>query len=136
MKSLLPVCFLFAFSFVSFSCKNKKTVDSIFYNAKIYTVDHDSTIAEALAVSDGRIAAVGTKDDLLELYEAKNLVDLEGRIVFPGFIDAHCHFYGYGTNLTQAMLMGTKSWEEVLDTVKYMLQSARKDGSWARLGSE
>lgn len=99
------------------SCQQKEPCDQIFYNAKIYTLDKDSLIADAMAVLNGRIVAVGKKDDLLKKYQAKERTDLNGNTVYPGFIDAHCHFYGYGINLSEADLSGTDSWQAVLDTI-------------------
>jgi predicted amidohydrolase YtcJ len=99
------------------SCQQKEPCDQIFYNAKIYTLDKDSLIADAMAVLNGRIVAVGKKDDLLKKYQAKERTDLNGNTVYPGFIDAHCHFYGYGINLSEADLSGTDSWHAVLDTI-------------------
>ena len=99
------------------SCQQKEPCDQIFYNAKIYTLDKDSLIADAMAVLNGRIVAVGKKDDLFKKYQAKERTDLNGNTVYPGFIDAHCHFYGYGINLSEADLSGTDSWQAVLDTI-------------------
>ncbi len=100
-----------------FSCQNKHFVDSLFYNGRIYTVDKDSTVAEAMLVHDGMIVAVGDEEILLRAYDVKERTDLKGKTVFPGFIDAHCHFYGYGMNLSQVDLVGTKSWNQVIDSV-------------------
>lgn len=99
------------------SCQQKESCDQVFYNAKIYTLDKDSLIADAMAVLNGRIVAVGKKDDLFKKYQAKERTDLNGNTVYPGFIDAHCHFYGYGINLSEADLSGTDSWQAVLDTI-------------------
>lgn len=99
------------------SCQQKESCDQVFYNAKIYTLDKDSLIADAMAVLNGRIVAVGKKDDLFKKYQAKERTDLNGNTVYPGFIDAHCHFYGYGINLSEADLSGTDSWQAVIDTI-------------------
>ncbi len=110
-----------------FSCQNKSSVDHLFFNGRIYTVDKDSTVAEAMVVNEGKIVAVGDKQYLLKAYKTKNKTDLKGKTIFPGFIDAHCHFYGYGMNLSQIDLVGTKSWEEVLDSVS-AYNSINNDG--------
>ncbi|KAB8151320.1 amidohydrolase family protein [Kordia sp. TARA_039_SRF] len=106
--SLLIVCF---------SCVEKETVDSIVFNAKIYTVDKNFSNAEAFAVKDGKFVAVGNTSDILANYEAKNKIDVAGKTVFPGFIDAHCHFYRLGTNKQSVDLIGTKSFEEVIQRI-------------------
>lgn len=66
--------------------------DLILTNATVLTVDHDDTIAEAIAVTDGVITAVGSADDIASLAGSDtNVTDLEGRTVIPGFVDAHSH---------------------------------------------
>lgn len=109
---LLQVILLFLLS-----CRQKDPCDHVFYNAKIYTLGKDSLVADAMAVSNGRIVAVGNKEELLAKYQAKDRTDLNGNTVYPGFIDAHCHFYGYGINLSEADLTGTTSWKSVIDTI-------------------
>lgn len=98
-------------------CTVKEKADLLVYNATIYTVDSSFSTAEALAVKDGKILEVGTSDELLNRYEAKELVDAKGRFVYPGLIDAHAHFFGYAQGLQRADLVGTKSWQEVIDRV-------------------
>ncbi|MEO6133916.1 MAG: amidohydrolase [Ginsengibacter sp.] len=87
-------------------------------NATVYTVDSSFSKAEAVAVDKGKIVEVGTTAALREKYEAKEEVDGQGKFVYPGLIDAHAHFLGYGLSLQNANLVGTKSWEEVLDAMK------------------
>ena len=114
MKKLLN-CFILLFLFSS--CHKKENADMIFYNGKIYTVDEDFTISEAFAISDGKIIGVGKSKDVLNDYDAKEKFDLEGKPVYPGFIDAHCHFYQYATDLQKVNLIGTKSFDEVIQKV-------------------
>lgn len=98
------------------SCKNK-TADILFVNGVVHTLNASNDVAQAIAVQDGRIVAVGKTNDLSFEYAADTVVDLRGKSIFPGFIDAHCHFYGYAMNLQQVNLMGTTSWEEVVALV-------------------
>lgn len=113
------VIYLLAISiFLITSCKHKKNVDLIITNATIYTVDNDFTTAESFAVKSGKFIEAGSSDDILTKYKAKKTIDLEGKFVYPGFIDAHCHFYGYCLTLLQADLRGTQSFEEILEIVK------------------
>lgn len=95
------------------ACSGKKKVDAIYHHGTVYTVDSTFSVAEAFAVKDGRIVAVGSNPELLTSYEANETVDLQGKPVYPGFIDAHCHFYYYGLNIQQANLIGTMSFREV-----------------------
>ncbi|MGI9460887.1 MAG: amidohydrolase family protein, partial [Pirellulales bacterium] len=67
--------------------------DTIFYNGKILTVDPQFSVAEAIAISDGRIVAVGSNAEILELTEGQTKqCDLEGHTVIPGLIDNHMHY--------------------------------------------
>jgi predicted amidohydrolase YtcJ len=111
--SLLCSFLLFIFS----SCSTKKKADAIYYNGKIYTVDSSFTIAEAFAVSSGKIIGTGTTKEIENEFESTENKDLEGKSVYPGFIDAHCHFYGYASDLTKADLYGTTTIDEVLQKI-------------------
>jgi predicted amidohydrolase YtcJ len=111
-----------------FSCNNKTEVDLLIHHAVIYTTDSAFTIAEALAVKDGRIVATGSNTDIQSQYEAKQSINAKGRAVYPGFIDAHAHFYGYGKTLQQADLVGTKTWQEVLERTQTF--AAGYKGEW------
>ncbi|WP_395625767.1 amidohydrolase [Daejeonella sp.] len=104
-------------TFFLFSCSSQKSVDLIVHNAKVYTVDNQFTVAEAFAVKDGKILEVGASKDILSKYQGETL-DAEGNAIFPGFIDGHAHFYGYGAGLQNANLVGTKSWDEILEKLK------------------
>ena len=100
-----------------FSCNSKKEADLIIHNALVYTVDEQFSTVEAFAVKGGKIIELGTSEDILKKYRGKK-VDAEGKTIFPGFIDGHAHFYGYGKGLQDANLVGTKSWEEILEKLK------------------
>jgi len=68
-----------------------------------------------MAIKDGKILEVNTSQEILKKYKANNTEDAKGHFVFPGFIDAHCHFVGYALGLNQVNLVGTKSYAEVLE---------------------
>jgi predicted amidohydrolase YtcJ len=99
------------------SCNTKEQADLIVHNAKIYTVNSDFSIAESFAVKGGKFIAVGLSDEILSKYRSDSIIDLHGKSVYPGFIDAHCHFYGYCLSLLQADLRGTKSFDEIIEIV-------------------
>ena len=101
-----------------FSCSQKKKADLLVYNATIYTVDSSFSTAEAMAIADGKILATGKMADLEKEYEVKEKLDAGGKFIYPGFIDAHAHFTGYGLSLQTVNLMGTNSWEEAIEKVK------------------
>ncbi|KQB99768.1 amidohydrolase [Pedobacter sp. Hv1] len=113
MKQIISLC---ALLIILCSC-NQPKADLIIYNAKIYTVNDKFDIAEAIAVKDGKILAVGKTADIRNQYSAKEELDANGKAIYPGFIDAHAHFFGYGESLQSADLRGTSSWDEVIARV-------------------
>ena len=99
------------------SCVKNK-VDTIIHHATVYTVDSSFSVAEAIAVKDGMIVAVGKNDEILSKYTSAESIDAKGAAVYPGFIDAHAHFVAYGRSLFMADLFGTNSWEEAVQRIK------------------
>tara|TARA_B110001452_G_scaffold261125_1_gene259535 strand:+ start:39 stop:1667 length:1629 start_codon:yes stop_codon:yes gene_type:complete len=112
----MRTAFSLVFSFLLFTSCSSYTADLIIHNATIYTVNKSFETATAVVVKDGKFIAIGG-EDLLNQYKARSVVDLKGFSVYPGFIDAHCHFYNFGLLQEQLDLSGTKSFEEVLDRV-------------------
>jgi predicted amidohydrolase YtcJ len=110
------------------SCKGKISADLIIHNGVVYTVDSAFATVEALAVKDGKIIATGSNDEILGTYDSKQKIDAGGKFVYPGFIDAHAHFVGYGLSLNTVNLNGTTSWEEVLEKLK--AYAARNKEGW------
>jgi predicted amidohydrolase YtcJ len=97
----------------------KNKVDLIVHNAKIYTVDTDFSIAESFAIADGKFVAIGSEKVILATYESDKTIDANGKAIFPGFIDGHCHFFGYGENLIRyADLAGSTSFDEIISRLK------------------
>ena len=124
MNKLLLFVFL---GITSIGRCQKISADLVVYNAKIYTVDDQFSIKEAMAVQDGKIVATGTTTQIKnEFYSNKNL-DAAGKFIYPGFIDAHAHFLAYGLGLQTVDLTGTKSWEECLSRLKDYA-ATHKDG--------
>ncbi|ALM07727.1 amidohydrolase [Sediminicola sp. YIK13] len=114
MKKLL---LLVAISLAS-CAPNKITVDLIVQDAHIYTVNDTFEKASAFAVKDGKFVAVGTSDEINNKYTSLKTITAGGKTIIPGLIDAHCHFYGLGLNQQIVDLVGTKSYQEVLDRVQ------------------
>ena len=115
MRYSLKIAFLLLFFCSLIGCK--KNVDLIIYNANIYTADKDFNVAKAIAIKDGKFLEVG-QDKILDKYNSDESIDLKGFTVLPGLIDAHCHFYGLGTNQLVIDLVGTKSFEEIILRLK------------------
>lgn len=127
MRLILLLFIVVAFSQGS----NKTSVDTLLINGTVYTVDSSFSKTEAVAVKDGMIIAVGTSADLQKAYTAKQTIDLKGKFLYPGFIDAHAHFFGYGLDLRKANLTGTTSWEDVLHRLSNFAKGLdAKPGEW------
>lgn len=115
MKKLLLLVSLIAV----FSCEPaKEKVDLLVLNANIYTVNDAFEKAEALAVKNGKFVAIGSTSEIKDRYEAAEVLEAKGKTLIPGLIDAHCHFYGLGLNQLKVDLVGTKSFQEVLQRVQ------------------
>jgi predicted amidohydrolase YtcJ len=113
------ICLLLVTLVAFVSCKKThKNVDLIVFNAKIYTVDDDFSVKEAFAVKDGKFVEIGSNDKINGKYTAQNTVDAKGKAVFPGFYDAHSHFVGLGEMLSQCDLVGSTSFEEIVERLK------------------
>jgi predicted amidohydrolase YtcJ len=98
-----------------FSCQSPKPADLIVHNATIYTVDNRFGQVQAMAIKGGKIIEAGSGEEILKKYRSDEVIDLDGAYVYPGLIDPHCHFFGYGRSLENADLMGVSSFEEILD---------------------
>ncbi|MCF8331341.1 MAG: amidohydrolase [Bacteroidales bacterium] len=103
---------------IMYSCQDKEKADAIYTHGVVYTVDDSMEVVEAFAIRNGRFLAVGSNKEIVSNYEADTIIDLKGRPVYPGFIDPHCHFWGYGTVLQQADLTGIKTREELYKRLK------------------
>jgi len=80
-------------------------VDLIVHNGKVYSAEPGQPLQQALAVENGAIRALGSNDPILALQEAgTRLIDLEGRVLMPGFIDTHAHVVMAGLELVGANL--------------------------------
>lgn len=110
---------LLCLAMLSCSVKDKKEqADLMIYNATIYTIDSNFSVAEAMLIKDGKVLATGDTLSLLSNYDVKERVNAEGKFIYPGFIDAHAHFVGYGYSLQTVNLVETNSWDEVIERVK------------------
>ena len=113
---------LFNLLIVNILLSQNTKVDLIVHNAKIYTVNDQMEMAEAFAVKDTKIVAVGTNRDILSEYTSNSTFDAEGKTILPGLIDAHAHFFNYGGSLQTVNLVGTKSWDEVVEKCQAFAQ--------------
>ena len=91
-------------------------MNSIYFNGNIY-VERDRFV-EAMLVSDGLVQKIGTLEEVTEGLCPKcekEMIDLEGRTVIPGFNDSHCHALNTGTALACVILHGSTSMAEIIE---------------------
>ena len=101
---------------LSIGC-NYKSIDSVVINAKIYTVNKDNFIAKSIAINDGKIIEV-SNENLDYKYNTKEILDVKGKVILPGLIDSHCHFYNLGLDQQVVDLRGTNSFDEIIQRLK------------------
>lgn len=103
--------------------------DLVVHNARIVTLDSAEHVYQAMAIANGRILELGPEQQIRNKYKAKETYDAAGQVIYPGFIDGHCHFLGYGLNKQKVDLSGTKSWAEVVQRTK-AFADAHPEKSW------
>lgn len=107
-----------------FACR-QNNADLIIKNAHIYTVNPQFDTAQVLVVKGGKFIAVGG-DSLLQQYQTDSVIDAKGQFIYPGFMDAHCHFTGYAKDKYKLALFGTKSFDDIVGmVVKYAKTNQR-----------
>jgi hypothetical protein len=126
---LRRLLFLPVFVMVITSCQSDKiSVDLIVQNAVIYTADSAFSIHAAMAIKEGKILEVGDNLLINDKYKTDSVLDVKGKAIYPGFIDAHCHFYGLALNSRYADLSGATSFGQVLDILSK--QQEQKPSNW------
>ena len=126
--ALFIIVNLFALPFVA-EAQTKQKISLLLYNGKVFSADEKGTIYEAVAVDGEKIVAVGSSGDLRSKYNAVKEIDLGGKLVTPGFNDAHIHFVGVGMALLQVDLNGSTSLEEAKRRIAAKVKETPK-GEW------
>lgn len=103
-------------------------VDLIIHNANIITMDKEGPKAEALAITKGKIVAIGKSATILQKYKSSNSIDLKGKHILPGIIDSHGHIHNLGQKNSKANLNGAKSVAEVIQRLKEF--APRSHSTW------
>jgi predicted amidohydrolase YtcJ len=111
------------------SAQTKQKIALLLYNGKVFTADENYSLAEAVAIDGERIIAVGASNDLKAKYQATREIDLQGKLVTPGFNDAHVHFLRGALSLLTVNLLDTKSIEEAKAKVEAKVKET-KAGEW------
>ena len=101
-------------------------------NGRIRAIDECNGLYEAMLVEDGKIVKIGTNDEIMSEACCSEVVDLEGKDVLPGFIDAHIHLMDHAIFEKKTVLLGgTKSPEEIVEAVKaYIEENKIPEGEW------
>ena len=100
------------------SCSPKEQVDLILHNGTFHSLNANNDTYEAVAIRDGKIVAVGPENEILNGYKSPSIYDMEKKHVYPGFIDAHGHLLGYSLMKNDLDLVGTNSWNEIVEKCK------------------
>ena len=112
------------------ACTSPRSADAVFINGNFITLDPAIPQAQAVAVRDQRIVAVGSREEIEKHRgEETEVIDLEGFTVVPGLIDAHEHFPDIGKRVQQVFLDETKSAGEALEIVERELEKVSQ-GEW------
>src|SRR5690242_6120988 len=124
---LNPARYLAAsFLFIASAASAAPTADLVLLHGKLVTLEAKQPTAEALAVKDGRIVAIGSDADITPYIGKKTQVlDLKGATAYPGFIEGHGHFLELGDTLLQLDLTHTKDWDEVVALVAQAVKKAK-----------
>jgi predicted amidohydrolase YtcJ len=116
---------LLAVTGLSLACADNSSADLVLRNGNIVTVDDDNPSAQAIAVRDGHIVAVGSDADIDEYVGAgTEVIDLDGKTAIPGFIEGHAHFTGVGMSTLQLNLMEVTNWDEIVAMVEAAVADA------------
>ncbi|MEK7725164.1 MAG: amidohydrolase [Acidobacteriota bacterium] len=109
--------------------QTKQKITLLLHNGKVFTADENYSIVEAVAVDGEKIVAVGKSKDLKAKYQATKEIDLQGRLVTPGFNDAHAHFLRGALALLNVDLTGAKTLSEAKQKVADKAKTL-KAGEW------
>ncbi|HJY64515.1 MAG TPA: amidohydrolase [Ignavibacteria bacterium] len=124
MKLLKLLLIVVICLFIS-SCSKKP--EAIFINGKIYTLDKNNSVVEAMAVGGGTIIALGKSSELREKYNDAKVIDLKGKTVVPGFIDAEGNLMEFSKQLSLLDLRNAKSLDEIIKIVSQRINTSKPD---------
>ncbi|MEO8209502.1 MAG: amidohydrolase [bacterium] len=126
-KNLIKYFAFFSLIIVFASCS--ETPDVIYTNGKIYTLNSNNAVVEAVAIKDGKILEAGSSEEINSKYKSEDVIDLKGATVLPGFIDSEGSIIEFSKNLNYINLSYVKSIEEIKNLV---IQKTKKtnEGEW------
>ncbi len=126
-KLFIPVTFILLLA----SCRESiPPADLIILGGKIYTMENESPVVDALAVRGDSIIYTGDSIQVMDLKGSNTrIINLKGKTLTPGFIEGHGHIMGLGYNEMNLDLMGTKNFDEIVSMVKSAAEKAAP-GEW------
>jgi predicted amidohydrolase YtcJ len=114
LQQLLLCLSVVCLSCISYAATKSSTADVILIHARIYTVNPQQPWAEALAIRDGKILAVGKEDEISQYRgTSTKVINAKGRLVLPGFTDCHVHFMDGSFSVEQVNVESAKNLEQV-----------------------
>ena len=129
-RHIAAVTLLLSFAALTVRPVHAQPADLIVVNARVYTADDARPLADAFAVRNGMVAFVGSSREARALAGTNTrVVDLAGRTVIPGMVDAHAHFSGLAQTLRVVDLVGVTSYDELIRRVTERAATLPK-GSW------
>ncbi len=130
LRTLLAPCLFASLLFVGGCSPSSDSADVVLINGKVVTVDDAYPEAEAVAIVNDTISAVGSTADIQALIGPDTeVIDLEGGLAIPGFIEGHAHFLQLGHTKTILWLADTQTWEEIVSRVEAAVSEA-ETGEW------
>jgi len=121
---------LLIYSAVMIYCCGPRPADLVLRGGKIVTVDKDFSFQEAVAVRKDKIIFVGSNEDVEPfIFPNTTVIELDGKLVLPGLIDAHAHLHSLGEELTSLNVTGTTSFQQIIDKVAKKVRTI-KPGEW------
>ena len=106
----------------------QQPADLVLRNGKVVTVDAARPTAQAIAVRDARIIAVGTTAEINRYVgNSTRVIDLAGRLAVPGLIEGHGHFFGLGEAMLGLDLMSVRNWDDIVGMVRGATRDVRQE---------
>ncbi len=127
--AVILVCVLCAVSSIPVSGQ-QQSAELVLVGGNIYTVDRARPHAQAIAVDDGRIVAIGSNQTISAYVGSDTqVIDLKGQFAMPGFIEGHAHFVGLGESMMMLNLHQAKTWDEIVLQVEKATRTT-PPGEW------
>ena len=119
-------------AFFAAACETREGVDLVLRGGTVATVDADNTMAEAVAIDDGWIVAVGSNADVdAYIGTQTEVIELDGRFAAPGLIEGHGHYMSLGNSKTILDLNDAANWDAIVAMVADAVAEA-EPGEWIR----